>query len=82
MQKNPQVRIVKREQRATLEREQRTHLERHVEARGAQSGAPSERELKAVVAGWVREHRERAEDCRRSLAAVFAGGDFSHARSA
>lgn len=65
MQKNLQVRIVKRGQRASLE----SQVE---EVASGGSIAQAEREMKAVVAGWVREHRERSQDYGRAFAALFA----------
>jgi hypothetical protein len=62
------VRIIKRDQRA-----------RAAQAAAVQTEAPapatSERELKAAVAGWVREHRQRSEELRQSLRAMFGTWD-------
>ena len=75
MTKNQHIRVVKRGRQAG-------HGE-FTEAAGVGAGAPpSEREMKAVVAGWVREHRERSEECRRALAAVFTGIQLHTPRSA
>jgi hypothetical protein len=75
MTKNQQIRVVKRGRRAGLGE--------FTETAGAGAVAPpTEREVKAVVAGWVREHRERSEECRRALAAVFAGVQLQTPRSA
>jgi hypothetical protein len=75
MIKNRHIRVIKRERQAGLGE--------FVEATGAgQVAPPTEREMKAVVAGWVREHRERSEDCRRALAAVFGNVAHQPARAA
>lgn len=37
---------------------------------------PSEREIKTVVSGWVREHRQRSEEFRLTFAALLKGGGF------
>jgi hypothetical protein len=75
VQKNHQIRVIKRDREAGLKQID--------EVSGARSVAPpSERELKAVVAGWVREHRERSEDCRRALAVLFAGDELRPMRAA
>jgi hypothetical protein len=64
MQQNRPVRIVKREERARSEQTPQA-----VAAGGAAKS--SERELKAVVAGWVREHRQQAEQYRRAVAGLL-----------
>ena len=64
MQKNRPVRIVKRDQRA------RTEQPPQAVAAGSEAKS-SERELKAVVAGWVREHRQQAEQYRRAVAGLL-----------
>ena len=46
---------------------QRQRAESPAEALPAVECEPSERELKSVVAGWIREHRQRSEAYRRSL---------------
>jgi hypothetical protein len=70
MQKNLQVRIVKRDQRASLE--SHVSLESRVEVARVDHSAQTEREMRAVVAGWVSEHRERSQDYGRALAVLFA----------
>ena len=32
---------------------------------------PSEREIKTVVSRWVRDHRQRSEEFKRTFAALF-----------
>ena len=64
MQQNRPVRIVKRDQRARTEQTPQATVEG-----GAVKN--SERELKAVVAGWVREHRQQAEQYRRAVAGML-----------
>ncbi|HJU55547.1 MAG TPA: hypothetical protein VJ715_13280 [Pyrinomonadaceae bacterium] len=65
MQKNRPVRIVKRDQRA--------RAEQTPQATTAEGGAvkSTERDMKAVVAGWVREHRQQAEQYRRAVAGLL-----------
>lgn len=64
MQKNRPVRIVKRDQRARAEQTPQA-------AAVGGDAKSSERELKAVVAGWVREHRQQAEQYRRAVAGLL-----------
>ena len=66
MQQNRPVRIVKRDQRARTEQTPQATA-----AAGALAPESSERELKAVVAGWVREHRQQAEQYRRAVAGLL-----------
>jgi hypothetical protein len=65
MQTNRQVRVIKREQR---------EIGRDAAAVTTTAGerAPTERDVRAVVAGWVREHREGVGDYRRALTNLFA----------
>ena len=65
MQHNRPVRIVKRDQRA--------RTEQTPQATTAEGGAVKnpERDMKAVVAGWVREHRQQAEQYRRAVAGML-----------
>ncbi|MDT7605405.1 MAG: hypothetical protein QOF61_3402 [Acidobacteriota bacterium] len=65
MEQNRQVRVVKRDQQG--------RAGNPAQALGGTVGAPTEREVKAVITGWVREHRERSEEQRHMLAAVFGG---------
>ena len=37
---------------------------------------PSEREIRTVVSRWVRDHRQRSEEFRRTVAALFQAGEF------
>ena len=66
MQQNRPVRIVKRDQRARAEQTPPAAA-----ASGEAAARSSERELKAVVAGWVREHRQQAEQYRRAVAGLL-----------
>ena len=75
MHKNLQIRVIKRDREANLKPLIEVPGERDV-------ALPSERELKAVVAGWISEHRERSEDCRRALTAMFASDNLRPARVA
>lgn len=65
MQHNRPVRIVKRDQRARTEQPPQATI-----AEGGDVKS-SERELKAVVAGWVREHRQQAEQYRRAVTSML-----------
>jgi hypothetical protein len=75
MQANRQVRVIKREQRAGGN-----------EAAAAPTGVTqrnaSERDMRAVVTGWVREHREGVQDYRRALSTLFARLDAGATRAA
>ena len=59
MNRDQRIRVVKRGERACAG------------APAAAEKAPTERELKRVVAGWVSEHRQRSEELRRGLASMF-----------
>ena len=59
MNRDQRIRVVKRGERACTP------------APAAAEKAPTERELKRVVAGWVSEHRQRSEELRRGLAGLF-----------
>lgn len=37
---------------------------------------PSEREIKTVVSSWVRDHRQRSEEFRRTFATLWQAGAF------
>jgi hypothetical protein len=39
--------------------------------------APTEREVKTVVSNWVRDHRQRSEEFRRTCATLWQAGEFS-----
>lgn len=67
------VRVVKRGQAAREER-------KAVDAVAA-SARESEREVKTVVSGWVREHRERAEEFRLAFAGLLRDVGFNPASS-
>ena len=59
MRQKQTVRVIKRDQRAS-------RGEGAPQAAGAGGARAAERELRAVVSGWIREHRERAEELRRA----------------
>jgi hypothetical protein len=59
MKQNRPVRIVKHDQRVSSGSV--------AKAAGEENAKPSERELKTVVSGWVREHRQRSEEYRRAF---------------
>jgi hypothetical protein len=72
MKQNRAIRIIKRGQRAGVEKV--------AEVAKATSAEPSERELKSVVSGWVREHRQRSEEYRRSFADLLKESGFRSSR--
>jgi hypothetical protein len=74
MQQNRAIRIIKRGQTA--------QAENATEAVAEVSAEPSERELKTVVSGWVREHRQRSEEYRRSFADLLKESGFHSPRAA
>lgn len=67
-----QVRIIKRGQRESTE-----SVAAAAAAERAESAEPSERELKTVMSGWVREHRQRTEEYRRSFAGLLRQVGFN-----
>jgi hypothetical protein len=38
------------------------------------TGQKAEQKMRKIVAGWVRDHRQRSEDLQRNLAAAFRKG--------
>ncbi len=77
MQANRQVRVIKREQRATTSEAVATQT--FSESR---DNAAAERDVRAVVTGWVREHREGVADYRRALSTLFARLDSTATHAA
>lgn len=67
-----QVRVIKRGQRESAESVVAAATPEH-----AESAEPSERELKTVMSGWVREHRQRTEEYRRSFAGLLRQVGFN-----
>ena len=67
-----QVRIIKRGQRESTESVVAAAAEER-----AERAEPSERELKTVMSGWVREHRQRTEEYRRSFAGLLRQVGFN-----
>ena len=65
-----QVRVIKRGQRESAESV--VAAPEH-----AEHAEPSERELKTVMSGWVREHRQRTEEYRRSFAGLLRQVGFN-----
>jgi len=39
---------------------------------------PSEREIKTAVSRWVRDHRQRSEEFRRTFATLWQGAEFQY----
>jgi hypothetical protein len=60
MNRDQRIRVVKKGERAY-----------GAGAPAAAEKAPTERELKRTVAGWVSEHRQRSEELSRGLAGLF-----------
>jgi hypothetical protein len=73
MQQNRSVRVIKRNQRAATENRTKAQCDTNQE--------PSERELKTVVSGWVREHRQRSEEYRRALTEMLKESGFCSPRA-
>ena len=81
------VRVIKHVQRKSAENpskantvaEQGPPQSRAVGVAG--NSEPSERELKTVVAGWVREHRQRSEEYRRAFADLLKESGFRPRRA-
>jgi predicted RNA-binding protein with RPS1 domain len=63
MQQNRPVRVIKREQRG--------RTEESVKAATEEGAENTERKLKTVVSGWVREHQQRSEEYRQMFAALL-----------
>lgn len=74
MQQNRQVRVIKRDERARAESTTKATDEGDMKS--------SERELKAVVSGWVREHRQRSEEYRRAFANMLKESSLRPSRAA
>ena len=71
MLKNRPVRVIKRDQREPAGAT--------ATATAEPQSVASEREVKTVVAGWVNEHRRRADELRRNYADLLEGVGFSAA---
>lgn len=69
MRQSKPVRVIKK-------RDQHSRSESAVVAGTGKSGTDLERNVKTAIAGWVREHRQRAEELRRDHAALLAGLGF------
>ena len=67
-----QVRVIKRGQRESAE-----SVMAAATPESAEPAEPSERELKTVMSGWVREHRQRTEEYRRSFAGLLRQVGFN-----
>lgn len=76
MQQNRPVRIVKREQRICADSATNTAIA------APESAANSERKLKTVVSGWVREHQQRREEYRQMFANLLKEVGFRPSRAA
>jgi len=64
-----QVRVIKRGERESARPVEATVSDVRTE--------PSERELKTVMSGWVREHKQRTEEYRRSFAGLLRQVGFN-----
>ena len=73
MQQNRSIRVIKHNQRAATENRTTAQSDTRRE--------PSERELKTVVSGWVREHRQRSEEYRRALTEMLKESGFCPTRA-
>ena len=73
MQQNRQVRVIKHNQRAATESPIKAQCDARTE--------PSERELKTVVSGWIREHQQRSEEYRRALTDMLKQSGFCPSRA-
>lgn len=82
MQANRQVRVIKRNQRGGEGGNAASRAAATVAIEERRDGAAAERDVRAVVSGWVREHREGVEDYRRALSTLFARLDSSATRAA
>jgi hypothetical protein len=74
MKEHRPVRIIKRDER------ERAALP--AEALAEESPASSERKLKSVINGWVREHHERTEEYRRLFTDLLKEAGFRPPRAA
>jgi hypothetical protein len=66
------IRIIKRETRATADNAPETP--------SAERPAPTEREIKTVVSGWVHEHARRSDDFRRTFSKLLTEMGFEPSR--
>jgi hypothetical protein len=73
MQQKRPVRVVKRDERMRAETNANTPCEN-----GPENG---ERKLKAVVSGWVREHKERSAEYQRMFATILREAGFRSPRA-
>lgn len=64
-----QVRVIKRGERESVRQAEPVVSTVRTE--------PSERELKTVMSGWVREHKQRTEEYRRSFAGLLRQVGFT-----
>jgi hypothetical protein len=76
MQQNRPVRVIKRDQRESVESEAATASPL------AESMESAERKLKTVVSGWVREHQQRSEEYRQMFASLLKETGFRPTRVA
>lgn len=77
MQQNRPVRVIKREQRNCADSAANTPTTAPQE-----SAETSERKLKTVVSGWVREHQQRSEEYRQMFATLLKEVGFRPSRAA
>ena len=73
MQQNRSVRVVKRDERMRAEANANAVCDNGPEAK--------ERKLKAVVSGWVREHKERSAEYQRMFATILSEAGFRSPRA-
>jgi hypothetical protein len=74
MQQNRPVRVIKRDQRESIDNS--------IAAPVAETTESAERKLKTVVSGWVREHQQRSEEYRQMFASLLKETGFRPSRVA
>ncbi len=65
-----------------IKRDQRVRGEGAANDAGNGGTEPSEREVRAVVAGWVREHRQLAEEGQRAAAFMLKAARYQLSQAA
>ena len=74
MKQNRSVRVVKRDERMRPEANLNTPV--------AETPENSERKLKSIVSGWVREHKERSEEYHRMFTTMLKETGLRPSRAA
>jgi hypothetical protein len=68
MPENRPVRLIRRRPQTKIEGATDVPVSTRPEA--------SERQIKIVISGWVRDHRQRSEEFRRTLASMLSAGEL------